>query len=108
MNVFATDHPLLSQTSLFDTKRHPALSYFCSLLVAALVLFPLVFGYALYLMASDDAQSTGDYMTFGDWLAGTAGCFAVCLFCAWVMVSIYRLAAWMKESSKITPAVGVA
>jgi hypothetical protein len=94
MNVFTTEHPLASQASCFDPWRHPVFSYWCSLLVAALALLPLVLWLGLYALANDDAPSTDDHTTLTDLLMGTAVSFGFCLLCAFVIVSVHRLLTW--------------
>lgn len=43
MNPFTTDHPLTAQTSWFDRKEHPRLSFVCATFLLALILTPLWF-----------------------------------------------------------------
>lgn len=54
MNVFATDHPLTTQTSCLDRQAYPWLSYFGQSLVLALALLPVAAVLILYLIATDD------------------------------------------------------
>ena len=42
MNPFATDHPLASESSCFDRREHPWLSFICSTLVIAAILAPFI------------------------------------------------------------------
>jgi hypothetical protein len=53
MNPFTTEHPLEAQTSWFDTREHPVLSFVCRSVVLALLFTPLVL-YGLHLVAIDD------------------------------------------------------
>jgi hypothetical protein len=94
MNVFTTDHPLVSQPSCFDTKERPWLSFVSSTSVLALILTPLVYGYLLYCAATDGVECTDEPPFPGSWaefLVGGAAVFVFCLFCALLLVSGYRL-----------------
>ena len=92
MNVFTTDHPLASQPSCFDAQEYPWRSFFCSIVVLALVLLPLLAGLALYLIASDEMFTQEDLPP--SVIGFIAVVFAWCLFLALGCVSAYRLLAW--------------
>jgi len=42
MNPFTTDHPLASQSSWFDIREHPKLSFLCTAVSVALILAPCI------------------------------------------------------------------
>ena len=92
MNVYTTDHPMASQSSCFDAKEYPWRSFFCSIVVLALVLLPLLAGLALYLIASDEMFTQEDLPP--SVIEFIATIFAWCLFLALGCVSVYRLLAW--------------
>jgi TRAP-type C4-dicarboxylate transport system permease small subunit len=94
MNVFTTDHPMTSQTSCFDTKQHPWLSFILRVLTIAIFFTPLVYGYVLYCAAADDVQGTDDSPlpeSWADFILSIAVTFVFCFFCAFLIVSAYRL-----------------
>ena len=53
MNIFTTEHPMASQSSWFDTKEHPRLSFICRTFVLAMILAPFVFVRLYYYAISD-------------------------------------------------------
>jgi hypothetical protein len=53
MNPFTTDHPLATNSSWFDTREHPRLSFLCSTLLVASLLAPLVLARLYYYAISD-------------------------------------------------------
>jgi threonine/homoserine/homoserine lactone efflux protein len=96
MNPFTTDHPLASQPSWFDTKAHPMMSFFCSGLVLAPVLFLVLCGWVLLPglvdeMLDDDGIVTVFPDSLGDLLGGMALVWVFSLFCAFLLVSSQRL-----------------
>jgi len=105
MNIFSTDHPMVSQPSCFDAKAYPWRSFFCNVVVLALIFTPLLYGCAVYSAVSDDVQCTDDprlQMFFGSWaIFGSSVCvtFAFCFVCAVLTVSVYRLLAWYFRKS---------
>ena len=98
MNVFTTDHPIVSQTSCFDRRAHPALSFVCTVFAIAFGLFPALFGWVLYEYGqSDFTETTGDQLTFEEVLILAGVIFLFCGLCAAAIVSIYRLLAKPKD-----------
>jgi hypothetical protein len=59
MNVFTTDHLLVAQPSCLDAKEYPWESFFCTIVVLALLLLPMVAGFALCSIGSNDAFTLG-------------------------------------------------
>jgi hypothetical protein len=92
MNVFTTDHPMTSQPSYFDTKAHPLLSFICGVFVTTLMLAPLVFGYVVYAVATDDVQCT-DEPDGPLFILGIPVSFVLSFICAFPLVLAYRLIA---------------
>ena len=95
MNLFTTDHPMMSQTSWFDAKAHPRLSFVCSLAVLALVFSPVVlFRLCDYVVNDADDTTPGDFPEFW-WLMTVGSLFAYGInwVCAVPLVLGYRLLA---------------
>ena len=94
MNVFTTDHPLVSQTSWFDTKAHPVLSLVCNAFTFAVVLTPFVL-VGLCCCAMSDMG--GEPEPFPElWMAlvlGSVLAFGISLVGAVPIVLAYRLLA---------------
>jgi hypothetical protein len=94
MNIFTTDHPLVSQTSRFDAGKRPWISLLCSASVLALILTPLVYGFILYDAFTDGVECTDEPPFPGSWteflLAGAA-VLVFCFVCASLLLSGYRL-----------------
>jgi hypothetical protein len=92
MNPLTIDHPLTRQTSCFDRKAHPWLSYFSQGLVLALALVPVAAAVILYLIATDDYYGPPE---------APPGLFEFamiilfyCLLIAFLCVAGYRLLGW--------------
>jgi hypothetical protein len=94
MNIFTTDHPLVSQSSCFDAREHPWISFLSTTSVLALILTPLVYGFILYDAFTDGVECTDEPPFPGSWpeflLAGAA-VLVFCFVCALLLVSGYRL-----------------
>ena len=90
MNLFTTDHPMQSQTSCFDRKAHPVLSFVCTQLAIAFMVFPLLFGWLFYELR-DFPDETGDQLTSNEVLMLAGLVFVFCSLCAAAIVGIYRL-----------------
>ena len=58
MNIFTTDHPMASRSSWSDAKEHPVLSIFCSVLLLAPILTPVVI-WSLYVSLTTDIGAEG-------------------------------------------------
>ena len=90
MNVFTTDHPMTLAPSCFDTKAHPWLSFIGNIFVTTLILTPLVYGYFVYAVVSDDVECT-DEPDGPIIVLGIPVTFVFSLICAFLMVSARRL-----------------
>jgi len=94
MNVFTTDHPMTSMPSCLDTKAHPLLSFVCRIFAVTLVLTPLVYGWLVYSVVTDDVSSTDDpdgpILMFG-----IPASFVFSFVCSVLMVSAYRFVVWL-------------
>ena len=92
MNPFSTDHPLAAQSSWFDAREHPVLSFVCSSVVLALVLTPLVL-YRLYLYAISDIGAEPNPFPQPLWSLfwGSVIAFVLCLFVTVPVVFLFRL-----------------
>ena len=101
---------MVSQTSCFDAKAYPWRSFLYSVLVFALFLTPLFYGYCLYSDIQDAFEigsgSERDPFphSWADLMFGLVTAFPFCLFCAIVIMSAYRLLAWLL-SGRDGPAV---
>jgi hypothetical protein len=96
MNVFTTDHPMMSQTSWFDAKEHPRLSFICSVAVLALALSPFVLFWFCDYVVNDGDNTTPEAAPEG-WCVLTLGsllAYAIGLVCAAPVVWIYRVVMW--------------
>ncbi len=94
MNVFTTDHPMVSQPPCFDTRRHPALSFVWSSLILALMFTPLVILFYVAGVCSDAYEIGAEYDFPDSWPWFIAEVFALCFFVASALVSAYRLLEW--------------
>jgi len=92
MNVFSTEHPMASQPSCFDAQEYPWASFFCSILVVALLLWPLLAGFVLYSIGNDDAATPED--SPDSVLGFISAVFTLSLLLAFGVVSAYRLLRW--------------
>ena len=101
MNVFATDHPLVSQSpSWFDVRAHPRLSFVCSSSWLALLLAPLVLARLYYYAISDTGAEPNPFpqpwwaLFFGSVLA-----FALSYLFTCPAVLVYRFAVrkWSRQ-----------
>jgi len=94
MNPFCAEHPLASQTSYFDRKAHPRLSWVCAVVVTAAFLAPMVFFVDLGLdaeWAAEVGSETSPFaLSLADAVIEIAGAFIVCLIPAMLLVAIYR------------------
>lgn len=95
MNVFTTDHPMVSQPSCFDARAHPWSSYFWSVVVLAGILTPFLYGFVLYSDMHDAFEIGSETAPFPtsltEFAAGAGASFLCCLMLAVVLVSVYRL-----------------
>jgi hypothetical protein len=94
MNVFTTDHPLVSQPSPFDSKKFPMVSFVCSSLIMALGFLPFVVTFYVYTVFSDAIEFGAEYDFPDSWTLFIVEVFGLCLFCSVLFVSAYRLVAW--------------
>lgn len=60
MNVFTTDHPMVSQHSWHPTRRDAWVSYGCSILTVALILCPLFLGVTWFGMGIAETPDVAD------------------------------------------------
>jgi len=91
MNIFTTDHPMTSQSSWSDAKKHPVLSLLSSAFLLAPILAPLVI-WRLYVYFTSDIGAEGPLPD--PWPA--LACMiifasAISLFCAFPLVLLYRM-----------------
>ena len=100
MNVFTTDHPMVSMPSCLDTKARPLLSFVCRIFAITLFLTPFVYGWLVYCVVTDDVQCTdepdGPVLMFGIPVS-----FVFSLVCSVLMVSVYRLIVWYIGTRRI-------
>ena len=104
MNPFVAEHPLVSQPSWFNAKAYPVLSLFCSTLVLGFVLTPFLFGWVCFVALTDDVGSTDDSpfpQSLTELLVGIGIAFLICLFCALLLVSGFRLALLLFRSNQV-------
>jgi hypothetical protein len=108
MNVFAADHPLVSQSpSWFDVKAHPRLSFVCATAVLAFVLAPFVLVRLYYYAISDIGAEPNPFPQ--PWLAMAVGCvvaFAVSVVPAAPVVLLYRLTSRRWRQLNAEPCAG--
>ena len=91
MSIFTTEHPLTSQPSWFDRREFPLLSFACSTVVLALIFTPLILaGLYFYLTSDIGAEQRPFPDPWFDLAVGIAFSFAIGLFCASLVVLIYR------------------
>jgi len=92
MNPFTTDHPLASQSSWFDTRAHPVLSFVCSTFVLALISTPLVL-VSLYDWYMSDMGAEPNVFPHLGWalLAGSAISFLICFLGTLPVVLLIRI-----------------
>jgi hypothetical protein len=93
MNIFTTDHPMTSVPSCLDIKARPCLSFVCRIFATTLILTPLVYGWFVYSVVTDDAQCT-DEPDVPILMFGIPVSFVFSFVCSILMVSAYRLIAW--------------
>jgi hypothetical protein len=85
---------MTSVPSCLDTKAHPLLSFICHIFTITLVLAPLVYGWFVYSVVTDDVQCTDD--PDGPILMlGIPASFVFSLICSVLMVSAYRFVMWL-------------
>jgi hypothetical protein len=100
MNIFTTDHPMASQSSWFDMKQHPGLSFVCSSFILALFLTPFVLFRLLFWATSDIGAESNPFpepwLTLG---GGLVVAFGVSFICACPIILAYRFLArhWRKK-----------
>src|SRR6516165_3262283 len=98
MNVFTTDHPLTTQTSCFDRKAYPWLSFWFQGLVLALALLPFAAGLILYLIATDDCygplEDSPGLIDFG------IAILVYCLLLGFLCVAGFRLSGWIFRTNR--------
>ena len=92
MNPFTTDHPLAAQSSWFDAREHPVLSFVCSSVALAFILAPVV-SVLFYCWAISDIGAEPDPLPDLGWLLFwcSAIAFVLSLFVAVPVVSLFRL-----------------
>ena len=91
MNIFTPEHPMASQSSWFDTKEHPRLSFICSTFVLALILAPFVFVRLYYYAISDfGAEPNPIPQPWWCFFMGSLLAFALSVVCALPVVLVSR------------------
>ncbi len=93
MNIFTTDHPMASPSAWSDVQQHPVLSIFCSVLLLAPLLTPVVL-WRFYAYFTTDIGAEGpisDPWPALAWMIIFA--FAISLISAFPLVLLYRLSA---------------
>jgi len=102
MNLFATEHPMASQSSWFDTRAHPRLSFVCSTFVLALIIAPLVLVRLYYYAISDIGAEPNPFPEpWWCFFVGSLLALALGVVCAFLVVLASRLAArgWRKPNA---------
>jgi hypothetical protein len=102
MNPFTTDHPLDTQTSWFDTKQHPLLSFVCSTFGLALILTPLVLVRLYYYAISDIGAEPNPFPEpWWGLFMGSVVAFVLSVICAFPFVLVFRLFArrWRRREA---------
>ena len=89
MNPFTTDHPLAPQTSWFDRKEHPRLSFVCTTFLLSFILTPFWL-ICFYNWANSDVGSEPDPFPAPWWVFFGLLAFASSVFCALPIVAIVR------------------
>jgi hypothetical protein len=100
INIFTTEHPLTTQSSWFNVREHPFLSFVSATFVLALSLTPLVL-WRLCLYAMSDIGADNPFAD--NWLTLVTVpivAFAISLLCAAPIVLLYRLVARLWKSRK--------
>jgi hypothetical protein len=91
MSIFTTDHPLTSQPSWFDRRAHPFLSFICSVIIWAVIFTPAILvSLYFYLISDIGAESRPFPDPWFDLAVGIFVSFVIGIFCASLVVSIYR------------------
>ena|ERR1051326_7568146 len=93
MNVFTTEHPLVSQPSIFDAKEYPKLSLICRSLVCAFVLTPLIYALIFFSDLADGVETTPGAYPSPSWTDIVLGIMVLFLFwfsCAFSLIGMYR------------------
>jgi hypothetical protein len=60
MNIFTTEHPLVTPSSYFDSKKPPRLSYFHQVLMVALLFFAVFGGILLWALLTPVNEDVPD------------------------------------------------
>jgi hypothetical protein len=91
MSIFTTDHPLTLQPSWFDRRAHPFLSFFCSVVVLAVIFTPMILASLYFWLTSDIGAEPRPFPDpWFDLAVGICVSFVVAIFCASPVVLIYR------------------
>ena len=92
MNIFETEHPMDSQSSWFDRRKHPKLSFVCSTFLLAAVIAPVIL-VCLYFWAISDigAEPNPFPEPLRAFTISVIFAFIVSFVLAALLVLIYRL-----------------
>jgi hypothetical protein len=104
MNVFTTDHPMIAQTSWFDEKEHPRLSFVCRVAVVALAFTPFVMFRICEFVMNDVVETTPVEEPGLLWLLVVGGGFAYGVSCA-VSVPLVAGYGWLRNDGGSDEAV---
>jgi len=98
MNIFATDHPMASQSSWSDAKEHPVLSILCSVFLLGPILTPVVI-WRFYVYFTSGIGADNPFPNPWPALAWIMlFSFTISLVCAFPLVLLFRLSArWWKR-----------
>ena len=100
MNVFTTDHPMMRQTSWFDAKEHPRLSFVCRVAVVALALTPFVMFRICDFVMNDVQETTPMEYPGALWLLAVGGLFAYGISCV-VSVPLVGAYRWLRNEGSL-------
>ena len=102
MNIFTAEHPMASQSSWFDTKEHPRLSFLCNTFVLALILAPFLLVRLYYYAISDIGAEPNPFPEpWRCFFMGSVLAFGLSVVCAFPAVLVYRLIArrWRRRNA---------
>ena len=100
MNVFTTDHPLMAQTSWFDAKEHPRLSFVCRVAVLALAFTPFVMFRICDFVMNDVVETTPVEYPEPLWLLVVGGLFAYGASCV-ISVPLVAAYRWLRSEGNL-------
>ncbi len=91
MNVFSTEHPMVSQAPVFDARTYPFLNFVWNSLLITVVLVPAFIALYVYSVCKDAVEIGAEYDFPDSWACFTAKAFAFCFCFAVLLVAGYRL-----------------